>query len=210
MKSLMLIRRWWYWRRMAVHCILSRALGGRRGPNSSTIADALREPVCVSNSMVRCMRTLGSIGDGTNSGSFDRGKKSLSMISGSSDVISDNGGLADELSLGSLSDSISAIGKVASSTCNVGSEACLVYISFSAPGFTWVEFGVKGASELPAWPEGPESILDRWLGWEATPFSQLDTASRKDWSLSLVMLCESLSEELINLAECESAEVENI
>jgi hypothetical protein len=99
-KSFMLVRRWWYVLKMALAWILSMDEGGRRGFRRRIIADALRDEVCVSKFMARWIRMVGSRGLITKGGSLGHGKKSPSMILGSTDIRSNEWGLIDLSSVG--------------------------------------------------------------------------------------------------------------
>lgn len=99
-KSFMLVRRWWYVLKMALAWISSMDEGGRRGFKRRIIAEALRDEVCVSKFMVRWTRMVGLRGLMTKGGSFSQGRKSPSMILGSTDIRSNEWGLIGISSIG--------------------------------------------------------------------------------------------------------------
>ena len=118
-KSFMLVRRWWYVLKIALAWISSMDEGGRRGFRRRIIAEALRDEVCVSKFMVRWIRMVGSRGLITKWGSLGQGRKSPSIILGSTDVRSNEWGL---IGLSSIGGRVGAFGAEASCSRKRGGD----------------------------------------------------------------------------------------
>lgn len=84
--SFRVVRRWWYCLIVAFAWMSSIEEVGRRGRRSRIMAAAFREPVCVSKVMARWIRIVGFMGETVKSGSLGQGRKSLSIMFGSSEA----------------------------------------------------------------------------------------------------------------------------
>jgi len=124
------------------------------------MAAALRAEVCDSKFMVRCVRTVGSIGWIRKGGSLGQGRKSLSRRLGSSDVISEIEALRDCSLVGNLEGVLSwTFGADASCRRKTGGDDERWCLPFRNSRPVSLEYGVKCPSEISDRVGASESML---------------------------------------------------